>query len=61
MTTAQEIPSGPPLPRKLSPGYEDTAWDYGNPFGQVKMTPLRLAWSRPPEGGNTTEEHIQDE
>ena len=59
MTTSPEIPSVPVVPRKLLPGYEDPAWDYGNPFGQVKMTPLRLAWSRPPEAAPTREDQLQ--
>lgn len=45
MTTNYNTPDHPPVLRKLIPGYEDPAWDYGDPFGQVKMPPIRLAWN----------------
>lgn len=54
--TASQNPV-PVAPRKLMPGYEDPAWDYGDPFGQVKMPPVKLPWtlaSNTSETGKTT-------
>lgn len=44
MATLENSPSTAPSSRKSAPGYEDPAWDYGNPFGQVKISPVRLPW-----------------
>lgn len=43
MTTSPETPTFLPAARKSVPGYEDPAWDYGNPFGHVVLSPVRLA------------------
>lgn len=39
MTTNYNTPDHPPILRKLVPGYEDPAWDYGDPFGQLPDHP----------------------
>lgn len=53
MTAFQETTKHPTGPRERVPGYEDPAWDYGNPFGQVKMPPVRLPWHTLASGGGT--------
>ncbi|PYI37264.1 hypothetical protein CVS30_16195 [Arthrobacter psychrolactophilus] len=47
MTASQGSATSPVVPRKRVPGYEDPAWDYGNPFGQVTMLPVRLRSDMP--------------